>query len=205
MIYNELKRHVPLLTAYAKLLGEDDAETGRIERLGETLTPILDVWSRDEMSALHGEALWWVRQTVAAVAATNSAIGVFVPAGANVICTVEGWIADASSAQVGSLLQATAVANDTRPVDARDRRYGSSQSIPIVHMFSGALAVPANTISWGSGVTVNTLIQGVRCVVTPGNNFVIVNPAVNAALNASIYGRVRRAFIGELGPVPSLG
>lgn len=54
MIHNELRKRLTLPRALGLIAGLGHDQSG-VERLGETLTPILDPWSRPEHQFLHDE------------------------------------------------------------------------------------------------------------------------------------------------------
>lgn len=201
-LHNALQKYGILLTAYADALGESSSDKPLIERLGETLTPIIDIWSRDEWAALFGEALWWRSQFQAAVAANNSFAGV-TNVTADKIVTVEGWAVDSAAIGVGSLVPAvvapTIVAAPGGNASGRDLRYGGFAAIAAVRGFAGSEAAATLTNNWNRELA-NTMVP-IKVVLPPGQNLAFENATVNAQLTINAFGRVRPAFPGELGPV----
>lgn len=83
-LHNELRR-TPLSRALKNLLGDSKGEGG-IERYGETLQPVVDLWSMTEWLFLRQEALLGDSRQVAAGAATTLATYALVnPAGSGML------------------------------------------------------------------------------------------------------------------------
>jgi hypothetical protein len=193
-IHNELRYGLELLEQYSKYLG---LERGAgVERLGETLTPVLDMWRLPELAALRREALWWVTVGQVAVALQRGIIGITNLAGSNLLITVDGYASSDANVGIGSVAQALAIGIVAFAADARDRRFGSSQSVTGVKAFAGTSAAPGATVSWDR-IIVNTIIP-IQAVLQPGSNLSIVHNVANTAFNAAFFGRVRRATDQEL-------
>lgn len=195
-IHNEIRNRTDVLKAFERFFRLEHG--AGIERIGETLTPIMDMWSRPELGAILGEKLWWGRQVSAAVAAQDSWCAVFNPAGSPRLVTVLGWravYAGASGFLVGSLGQATVVGGTVIAADARDRRFGSSSSIPEVKLSKGTEVPTTLTGSWAGSAGV---IEPIPVVLSPGNNVAIEGGDVNTALAVNWFGLVRQATDDEL-------
>ena len=88
--HNELNRAVEIDHAVRVIVSETDSES-KVERFSETLTPILDIWSRPEWAFLRNEVLFSVGpQTSAAVAAQSSFVQLFNPVTSTRIVLVPG-------------------------------------------------------------------------------------------------------------------
>jgi len=196
-IHNELRKYTALLRAFKDAMGSTDQQFG-VERFGETLQPIIDMWRREDWSALFGEQLIWDTINSPINGVLNSWAAVFSPAGSGLIMTIDAWAvqSNANTLQAGSLAQATVAAGTLGNADARDRRYGSSSVSPARTSFgAGALLLAA---SWQP--LLNNIIYPVPVVLTPGSNFAVQETTISIGVNLSFMGRVRRGFPEELKP-----
>lgn len=203
-VHNVIRKFTRLLAAYRQLMGEESSATWGVERLGETLTPTLDLYARPDFAALAGEALWWDTVTSPIVAGQLSFVVLVVPLNLPIICTLEGWWSSApQNTFVGSHPTAAAIAAATAIPDARDRRFGSSQTITALRVGAGAEAVTTQTRSLGAQpantATAASCLMTVPAIINPGNNVSWQHDTLATALTINMYGRVRRAFPGELG------
>lgn len=64
-IHNALERATDLIRGFRRALGIVGPEGG-IERFGETLTPIMNLWGHPDWSLLHGELLQWSTASIPA-------------------------------------------------------------------------------------------------------------------------------------------
>lgn len=206
-VHNQLSRG-QLSRALTLAVG-DRRGVGGLERYGETLQPIIDLWALPEFAAYRDEQLAAVRTFQAAVAAEFSAIALVNPAGSNLIAVLEGVTVSSSggatafleialdSAMSGTLL-VTAF-----PAASRDRR------------FKGATGTTRCFIRQGTDPALNTygaqleqIVSGASqlpfqialpAILRPGDGAVVVLQNVNLTLTVCWAWRERQAYPGELG------
>lgn len=206
-VHNQLSRG-PWTAAIKAALGVSRSDGG-IERFGETLQPVFDLWSRPEWRLLRGEYIWGFARSVVAVVGEFSFVGIRVPAGLEqVLCTVEGI--NCSSGDGARLflryhgnLTAADVDNTGVPTgsDARD----------------GTFVTAGGAVNWldGTGVVLGGGFAGPASqrvalanvevgfpdpvVLDAGHEIRIYNTTANSELRCSMWGTYRGAFRGELG------
>lgn len=122
-IHNELRRGT-LSVALTKALG-DARGAGGIERYGETLTPVVDLWSLPEWAYLRTEVLG-AQSRIVAAGANNGAIAICNPVGNRSLVVVEDisyWVAAATSAVALYLAtDSNAVLTSSQLCSRRDNR-----------------------------------------------------------------------------------
>lgn len=206
-VHNELRSVSQLQKAYQRAFGLDQ-EAG-VERLGETLTPILDLWSDPSWAYLRGEKLCAASLAFVAVAGEISAIALFNPAGSQMLLTVDAvnyrpiaaaltaYLARATQAAIEGTLTVTTVgefARDTRwpiaspGVECVGRVYGGSDPAAIGSLIEFAEGA-ANTVQ---------PFRSLPWVLSPGWGIVVQRAAISLDLTAHFYWRERRALPGEL-------
>lgn len=212
-LHNELRRGI-LSRALTLALG-DARGAGGIERFGETLTPIIDLWDRPEWAALRDE-LFWVHGAIAsAVVGEFSAAAVTNPAGSPFIITVEHFVMANPGATVtarwgyGTAAQIiTALGATSANPSLKDRRPGVSRPTLVAEMVSlhnGSDAVLANAIPTTAelydieSTELQDAIVTVPTILGPGQGYILACSTVNTAFKWAVSGRVRRAFTTELG------
>lgn len=90
VLHNQLNRVTELLRGFRRAVGLVDADQEGVSRLGETLTPVLDIWSLPEHAILREELLGWGQAAAAAGGAgTRSQIQLRNPTGSNRIAVLE--------------------------------------------------------------------------------------------------------------------
>src|SRR5438132_10615506 len=203
--HNELNRAVEIDHAVRVIVSETDSES-KVERFSETLTPILDIWSRPEWAFLRNEVLFSVGpQTSAAVAAQSSFVQLFNPVTSTRIVVITGAAFKATVLSTDVNLGVTAIVRGASfdGAVALDSRYNEGGlwvgREPLSASF-GALAPPFGT---------DLLVGQDSCLVAgqwqPFRNFptIILSPGFgcnisNATLNSVIavtfsgYGRPAR-------------
>jgi hypothetical protein len=100
-VHNELRRGV-LSDAMGRAVG--DSRGGGIERYGETLTPVLDLWGLAEFFYLRAERLVCASRAGPAVAAENAAVALVNPAGSGALLVVEAITLDAGALAASTVL-----------------------------------------------------------------------------------------------------
>lgn len=211
-IHNELKYHTSLTNAFRILGGVDGSVHPGVERLGETLTPILNVWDLPEHAVLRNEQLGAAKAFQAAVAAEFSIIAWVNPATSKQLVVVEA-ISVGSSALLTTQLEVgafTALAGTlTAPaqmVAARDRRFKpasqvGSFSLAIGSDLSNTFGVPLEQVTAANTAasTHTPFIVGLPVIVKPGDFVAVIGQTVNLSLAAQVRWRERPALPGELG------
>lgn len=86
-VHNELRRG-NLSAALTRALGVQKGDEG-IERFGETMQPVIDLWSQPEFSFLRHELLMTVQFGNVAVAGEFSAVALVNPVASNCLAVVE--------------------------------------------------------------------------------------------------------------------
>jgi len=187
-------------------LGAASYDVG-IERIGETLTPVIDIWSQPEWAIGRQEFLGWATVDLAAGGAGKRSV-----VGARNISTIDDpWVvviepgtnADCSS-NVGifAAISFTDVADSAQFV-VRDGR--SRIAPPMVRLRAdNTLAVPAG-ITAGEAAQSALLPTGSfdhfkleqPVILRFGQGFYLFPKADNGNITATFYARSRRLFPGE--------
>lgn len=203
-IHNELGQMPELLRAYVVSAGLKENEEG-VARLGETLTPVMDIWSRPEWALLRGETPWAARTFVAAGGAGNNAgAAICNPANSGIVIVVEAAVANAgAAAQQLSINLYTdaavlAVLGTNFAASTRDRR---RQSFAQTICRSGT---PAGVLAGGTSLEVRThaASEQVQLISLPvmlyaNMALAVFNNTANAALDASWRGYERKCVLNE--------
>lgn len=184
-VHNGLHHNTQLLTAAARAMGEVSGaqDFSGIERFGETLTPIVNLWDLPEWALLRGEVLYTRRIDVAAVAAQFGVVELVMATGRNNIATVLG-LHNLSAIDLdmnmdnGAALTAAfgnGVANDGR--------------FPPGEM--SQLAIHAGTRVAGVALSQWVTSTLTRCdipwVLTPGDRLFIAGSVVNTAIRLNVF------------------
>lgn len=212
-LHNALTRG-NLSEALKGILGATKSEGG-IERYGETLTPIVNLWERPEFGQLRDEYPFGFHIAFGAVAAEFSAIGIGCPLSVgnqSYLVVVEDAVCGIGTAGGGwelrTALRATVAATLLNGGSySRDMR--STQLVPA----STLGATPAEGWSGSdpaqiAGVVVdrglsNTVFELIRptslpWILTPGRVIVFNGDVVNQSMRATFKGYIRVANRGEL-------
>lgn len=203
MLHNELHRTTDLQSAYRAALGEDNAEFSGIERAGETLTPIIDLWSLPEWSYLRREYRFWMQQTAAAVAAERSILCLRNPVDSGVIAVVTKARALADCTVRFSTNQAQ-VADATNNGFSRDGRHAVSGAGNDLRSRVQFITMTETTANSGTTVWEMTLandsqrILELDFVLPPGRDLRLVGILDLTALGGGFWWRERVARAGEL-------
>lgn len=206
-LHNALNRG-DLSSALLRALGNTRGAEG-LERIGETLTPIIHLWGLPEWAYLRHERLAASATFGAAVVAEFAAVGVLNPVGSGMLVVVEA-ISVSNGAAAGQYLikQATsAVVLATLAVTTtgfvRDRRWMDSASfLPRAQSLTGTdVAAIVGTTHEEMRVGANVSAPAVVCVpivIPPGHAVIVNNTATNVGFTASIAWRERQAYPSEL-------
>jgi len=205
-VHNALHRCTDLLQGFKRSLGMD-TDADAVERLGETLTPVMDLWSRPEWALPRREYLGWAYQLTGAGGA-----GIRSLAGIRNISTVDDqWLVtiepgtQAYQTTAGVMVASISLtdATDAKGVASRDGRWPSD--IPMVRVRSQAVALPAG-IDQGAGFLGNEPASATTqtrfemrqpAVIRCGQAFYLYPGADNVEVYASFFVRSRRCFPGE--------
>lgn len=198
-LHNALHHATQLQDAYRNAVGEADASFTGIERAGETLTPVIDLWSQPEWRLPRGEIPYAARINVAAVAARFSAMEWVNPAGSDILAVLGGvWTEDVSADLVvdnGGALGVTATFRG-RCLDTRKPNFGETSECTIV---TGDFAAGGILPVWR---TVPTAVPQphvpLRVVLAPGTKLWIIGNVVNTAVRGAVWWTERRILPGEL-------
>lgn len=208
-LHNELRRG-QLSRAVTRLLGMQVGAVG-IERLSESLTPVLDMWGRPEFAYLRKEDRFQSGQQAAGAAGTTSYCHLRVPLGSNILCIVDRIIVQDPSGAGGSFDIGLTTPNASgTPGSVMDVRRNRGLAVG-----TGAVSVAlasARTDIAGDAVAFSVVPIRVRCtasiatidldglgyVLAAGEALSIRANAVNTAVGANFIWRERAASPGEL-------
>jgi len=200
--HNELRRG-PWSNAVSNALG--DTKGGGLERYGETMQPVLDLWRLPEWAFLRRERLCAIVRTEGAVAGEFSGAGIVNPAGSGAIVVLEGASADAAGVLIFQMqtlaeFQAATLATVTKG-NVRDRRWVDLAATTIANVVGGSDAAA------GLGLTIEqrrssgnmTLsFESLPIVLPPGFGVVLMCLTVLTAATFNFSWRERNALPGEL-------
>lgn len=208
-LHNALRRYGSLINGVRRMVG--GGADVQLERLGETLTPIMNPWGLPEWAWLRGETLWVVHRNVGAVVGEVSGAAVVNPTGSNMIVVVDGATFRGATAQSCTLslqLRATIAATYTQGANAiaRDSRTALrspanfSLNVPPEVWTGSDAAVFTNALEiMNAGGTVGTGdLRSPPYVLRPGVGLAICGNAANIAVDVCMFGRARSALPGEL-------
>lgn len=204
-IHNAIHRFTQLLDAYRRAVGEDLAEFSGIERAGETLTPVLDLWRNPEWAILRRELHFssFVNTNTAAagrfaaVALTNpAASGKIVTVRRVLTCSSPNWDCGVDSTTGASIL-ANLVTQEARPLDTR-------------HNAGGVLRPNSALLQHGDVGAVFGLQAAFHSediqeqpspwfVIAPGMAWIAIGSTAATDVQLNIWWTERQALSGELG------
>jgi hypothetical protein len=212
VIHNELRRST-LSKALKNFVGDSKTDGG-LERFGETLTPVLDLWSLPEISYLRAEDLFTWNEGVSAVAAEGGMAAITNPVSSVQIAVLErvkvrGGLA--AGAVMGLATRATIAATLTlaNPPQSRDNRWaktgavGEPYHLVPLEMWKGSdPTLPFNTLLEETESLVSTLYVyyqlALPIIIKPGMGVWVQAQTVNVSMQVGFAGRVRKALPGEL-------
>ncbi len=206
-LHNAISYGVDLLRAFPRAIGLSD-EAG-VERISETLTPVMDVWSQPEWNFLRNERFVGLRYSSAAFAAELSGVALLNPAGSNYLITAlaaTGRPAAAGvflsglttqiSVQATFALQGAGLPLDTRVYTATGT---VAKSIGQVWIGTDAAAIGQILDEIGASVATNQSVDLMRLpvILSPGFAWFSQFNVVNTFVSGGIFWRERRMFPGE--------
>lgn len=188
-IHNALHRFTQARAAYQVVLGELTPEFTGIERAGETITPVLDLWSRPEWAILRGEIPYAMWRTAPAVAAEFSAVALVNPATTRILAIVDACSMGQSAALQARLFTATEAAIDATlgtilKGNRRDTRLGNTQSQCELLIGSDASADFGEDLEDRRVAVAEQLdFRSPPIILQPGFGLVMGHTVVNTAVN----------------------
>lgn len=198
-VHNALHRCTEVLQGINRSLGNDRGGTG-VERLGETLTPIMNPWQLPEWAWLRGELLGWTDQTIAGGGAGFRAIAQLYNQTENRLLVIEPgsrFVVAAGTVVLG--VTATQATTDSGfNLLLRDTRISNPSVIGGRARSQNGVAIPAGFtagISFLSGTTTYDLLFPL--VVSPGFGAFACSTADDTQITASWIARVRDMLPGE--------
>lgn len=206
LIHNALRRG-GFSAALSRALGDSKGEGG-LERYGETLQAVLDLWRQPEWSFLRREWLWAERFTVTAGGAgEESILAILNPTASNLLVTIDAAVNFTAAMRLFAMYMTSAQVTGTltqgNPPQNRDLRFQRDPTIagsnPPVEVWSGAdPTFPFNTIV-DQAVAAGGLFQiCVPTILRPGTAFALQGETAATAIEGVIAGKVRAALPGEL-------
>ena len=202
-VHNALSRG-PLAAGLSRIVGDAEGSLG-LERYGETLTPVIDMWSRPEFSyPRHERICQGFAEMAAGGAGVFSTVNLCNPTGSGMIVVVDAAMGNVSVAAAGLCLVhfpcyigGALVAQS----NSRDGRWAST-NYPVAYITTGELlilgGIPA---SIGAAYLANENYPAIAgpFVVCPGQALSVSRVADNLSLRMTYAWRERLAFPGELG------
>lgn len=215
MIHNQLSRG-PFGRALKDALGDSKSEGG-LERFGETMQPIIDLWSRPEFELLRGELLWSISLVKAADAANSGVVGIMLPQASKLICTIERISGRNSTAAAAALilsgLDRTTIAAlggfvlQSPPFfrDARASAVPFAQQAPVEAFTALTGLITLNGTM--ENIIMPAAVENKEFLTTPyvlraGSAIFVQGGAINQQIVVSFAGRVRTALPTELRNLP---
>lgn len=207
-IHNELRRG-QLSAALTRALGADKGADG-IERFGETMQPVMDLWFLPEWAYLRNEWLMVAQTGNPAVAAELSATALVNPANSGVLAMVEmvnvrtSTATGSASLRLASAAAVAATLTFTGRGTARDFRVFNSTvggAPGVIEYWIGSDPGAIGGMLEDLGTPNNTayqLFQSTPYIIAPGQALVVQLAAVNTILLANYAWRERKALPGEL-------
>jgi hypothetical protein len=198
--HNALSYGVALSRAAARASGMSEGELG-LARLGETLTPILNLWALPEWALLRGERTWAIAPSIGATVAEFSAVGIRNPADSGLIVVVARIVAFVTTTTISleGRMRASAVVDATSTPNSLDTRVPILTGIQCVSLADSNAAKQGSILfAWQQSNLVGQSAIQTDVVLSPGFDFFVGPAATNAAIQCSFFGRERQAFPGEL-------
>lgn len=197
--HNALKYGVTIGRALSRLTGLGDLEDGT-GRLGETLQPCVDPWSRPEWAALRGEWGYARKASSAAVAARFSTIELTLATTTTrfAVVRLQNAFTSVIQAQIdsGGAVAANPLTSRGLPLDDRSPQIGETSQILIT---TGDTAAGANLPQVEFASQVSPQPEGKYCwwVLVPGSRLFIAGIVVNTAIAANFFWYEKELFPGE--------
>lgn len=197
-VHNSLRRAGAILQGIKSVLGVQEAESG-VERFGETLTPVLDVWGRPEFAMPRGELLFARDLTSAAGGAgTRSKAQIWNPS-TNRLVMVDALVANITGAAgyVQVWLYNAELTTLVASFSRRDMRWEQPTAVCQQRTSAEAGNLGTHMLRWGVAADTAAYIP-VSFVLSPGWGLHVQPSLDNTAITVSFIGRERVALPGEL-------
>jgi len=207
-VHNELRRG-PFGRALKNAVGDSTSEGG-LERFGETLDPIIDLWGPPEFYFLRGDLFWSIRLQRAADAGNACIVGVMLPTLSRYLLIVDeirGRNSVATGGLTLSMLDRATIAalggfTLGNPPFFRDQRADSvigAQRAPVETFTALTAALPLNGVmEQETFPTVeNRQFVSPPYIVRPGGALYVQGDAINQQIVVNFAGRVRQGLQTE--------
>jgi len=205
-LHNELKYIGNETSGIAIALGAGETDEG-VSRLGETLTPVIDIRQYPEYAFLRGERLCAQLRQQGGVAAEFSSVALVVPAASSFIAIVETVSIDQGVAgalvllQIASDAQVLATLATTGKGSTRDRRWPTFNGrADILSGSDPALSIGISIEERRKAAAETIDFVHLPIVLTPGTAVVAVHGTLNTAINVNLKWRERQLISREFRP-----
>lgn len=180
-----------------------------IERLGETVTPVIDVWNRPEWAFLRQERLVAIGMVpLAANVAGISRFQISNPAGSGVIVVITAMAVLEQTATATYFLTDSGafIAGGLAPLSTADLRWplmasGVARATVALQTVDNTAGAASGIILDGTTATLNVITPSFQTVLPvilpPGTWIQAQSSTVNHAARFSVRGYERLAFRGE--------
>lgn len=208
-IHNALTRG-PWSYALKAIVGASKADGG-IERYGETLQPLIDLWSEPEWAYLREDSLFCVDTIQIAVVAENSIIAILNPSQSGALIVLERIKARGFAAltrlelRYATEAQIVATLADLGAPLGRDSRNSIAGGISIRQVRAARIFTGSDAAFGGVSqdalisVSANDFQEFIApWVIRPGTAMAVVNQSINTTLELVYAGHVYQAQPGEL-------
>lgn len=203
--HNAIRFATPLLRALARFAGLAEDEAG-VSRLGETLTPVIDIWDQPDAAFLREVRLMSNgAQNDVINGVLRSGVGLANPAGSGVIATIHAIRMSAAGASIG-VVRTTTVAEITADLPTvqaagavRDRRWVSERGVLQVRLGTATAApqgIQLDEVRWAAGVF--GYAECVPVILPPGFGVTAFHSLISTAIAVGMYWSERQLLPGEL-------
>lgn len=197
--HNALHRCTELLQGFKRGLGMDRDADG-VERVGETLTPVWDIWSKPEFARLRGEHLGAASLLVTGIALTRTIHGIrniSTPDDQWIVTVEPGTLYLVAGGVAYGAISTTDIADNTGFISRDGRR---SQAPAMVRLRAENIAIPAGITAGQCFVGLNpyTVLEVKQEVILRCGQamyFYSDTDAITCTLSA--YVRSRKLYPGE--------
>jgi hypothetical protein len=197
-LHNALRTSLGLVKGLSRAVALD--QDAGVERFGETLTPVLDIWRQPEWAFLRDESLLLFGTIASAVAGEFSYNGVSNPADSGMLVVVEAVMPDGAGAY-NIRFRDTDTPTVATGVIRRDLRWPAAQ-VSRSQYISGAEAAGSGAsmmrFTLPAAGTAQPPWMALGIILPPGTNVVLEHNTVNTAFTANWLWRERRLLPGEL-------
>lgn len=203
-LHNALKKNGDLLSGFLDIMGEDSPDVA-VERLGETLTPILDPYRNVEWATLRNECLFSDFTQNAAVVGELTMFGIGLPTTSQLIMVIDSLqVRGSGFAQMilttRALVAATlAAAGGPKGRDFRSSFLDINRRVRGVEEWSGSDPAAFGGFQEEQAIAATNYISFTTLpyVISPGFVLLVQGNTVNTSLQVQFTGRVRPSLITE--------